>query len=338
MKLWLYSVAIILSLFFCTASAIDSNLNYPVREFVVDTDGDVDDIIALSYLLQRRDIKIRAILIESNGAAHCKPAFTTIIGLLRLTHHLEVPVACGIKTPAYSRHQFTPKFRHLVDTFSYMLLHHSRMLFSHQTAKELLIKTLRASNKPVDLLVLGPMTSLANALQQHPEIKNKIRKIYAMGGAIYVPGNIDEREKNNKVAEWNIYLDPYSAKIVFHSGIPIVLIPLDITNQVPMTKEFYMQLKHRHVTPVAKFVFQLFNQRKQYMLTHHWYFWDPLAAVIAINNNIANCKILPLTVKLIPETQSGATVVNQQYGSPIQVCLKINEKKFQSVFLQGLNS
>ena len=79
-----------------------------------------------------------------------------------------------------------------------------------------------------------------------------------MGGAIETRGNLIVQgftdDLQNKVAEWNIYIDPVAANKVFTSGIPITLIPLDATNQVPVTLDFTAEFKRKATSPEAKFI------------------------------------------------------------------------------------
>lgn len=90
-------------------------------------------------------------------------------------------------------------------------------------AVEFLIRTLRNSEEPLILIVTGPMTNIATALEKAPDIKNKIDRIILMGGAILEPGNITSS------AEFNVYVDPEAAKIVFRSGCELYLVSLDAT-------------------------------------------------------------------------------------------------------------
>jgi pyrimidine-specific ribonucleoside hydrolase len=80
-----------------------------------------------------------------------------------------------------------------------------------------------------------------------------------MGGAVKVPGNLQVPgvQIDNRVAEWNIYVDPHAAAVVFESGAPITLVPLDATNDAPLTMAFYKRLEADHTTPEADFVYQV---------------------------------------------------------------------------------
>ena len=103
-----------------------------------------------------------------------------------------------------------------------------------------LIERLKQQNRPVRILALGPLTNLAEALQRSPSVSHAIDEVVIMGGAIRVPGNLGDGglfKTTNKTAEWNMFVDPLAALIVFRSGIRIRLIALDATNTVPIGAE-----------------------------------------------------------------------------------------------------
>jgi pyrimidine-specific ribonucleoside hydrolase len=191
----------------------------------------------------------------------------------------------------------------------------------------------------VTILAIGPLTNLAEAIKRSPDIKKNIQMIYVMGGAINVPGNLNITEftTQNMTAEWNIYLDPYAASIVFSAKIPVSLIPLDVTNTVPIDWNFYQKLKHRHTTQAANFVYELFRHNEKYLQTQKWFFWDPLAAVLATDQSFATWQQQPIQILLTPESQSGAMIINKKIGNPIRICTQVNKKYFETLLLNTIN-
>ena len=98
-------------------------------------------------------------------------------------------------------------------------------------AVDFIIETLRAHDAgTVTLCPLGPLTNIATALQKAPDIAEKVQEIVLMGGGYFEGGNI------TPTAEFNIYVDPQAADIVFKSNIPIVVMPLDVTHKALVTK------------------------------------------------------------------------------------------------------
>ena len=103
------------------------------------------------------------------------------------------------------------------------------MDLQHQFAVDWIVETLLAAeDNGITVCPVGPLTNIALALQQAPEITAKIKEIVLMGGAYWEGGNV------TPVAEFNIYVDPQAADIVFRSGVPIVALPLDVTHKALM--------------------------------------------------------------------------------------------------------
>jgi purine nucleosidase len=100
------------------------------------------------------------------------------------------------------------------------------MPLQDQHAVDYIIETLRAEETDtVTLCPLGPLTNIATAFERAPDIVERVQEVVLMGGAYFQVGNI------TPAAEFNIYVDPEAAKIVFESGVPIVVMPLDVTHK-----------------------------------------------------------------------------------------------------------
>jgi purine nucleosidase len=94
-----------------------------------------------------------------------------------------------------------------------------------------MVRVLREAPEPVTLMVTGPLTTVATALDMAPDIESKIKEIVWMGGALNVPGNVEKSLEAGQdgSAEWNVYWDPVSAQRVWQTQIAIVMCPLDLT-------------------------------------------------------------------------------------------------------------
>ena len=104
------------------------------------------------------------------------------------------------------------------------------------SAVEMMVRVLREAKEKVTLVALGPLTNVALLIKSYPEYLHKIEAISLMGGGID-HGNI------TKDAEFNIYVDPEAAEIVFSSNLPIIMCGLDVTEQVEVQKEAYEYLR-----------------------------------------------------------------------------------------------
>jgi inosine-uridine nucleoside N-ribohydrolase len=212
---------------------------------------------------------------------------------------------------------------------------------SDQSAVEMLTAKIKTMPEKVTILALGPLTNLAEALQSAPEIKDNIEKLVIMGGAVDVPGNVGFSNAgiDNYVADWNIYVDPRSACIVFQSGVPVDLVPLDATNQVPVTLTIIDRLKYARNTPEARFVYDVLSETNyfDFIRSGRYYLWDTLAAAILTDASLANFETRSLTVIEEEGNQSGRTLASET-GAPVRVAVEVDVERFWHSFLDTLNT
>jgi len=169
---------------------------------------------------------------------------------------------------------------------------------SELSAPDLIIDILQNSNEPVAIVAVGPLTNIAEALQKEPGISAKVKDIYVMGGAVNVDGNVGKSGVgiDNEHAEWNIYIDPVAANIVFNSGAPVTLVPLDATKDVPVTRNFYKALEKNQNTPSAKFVYEMLTANLDFVDSGGFQFWDTLTSAVFTDESIATFKEIQLSV------------------------------------------
>ncbi|MFM9126244.1 MAG: nucleoside hydrolase, partial [Solirubrobacterales bacterium] len=184
-------------------------------------------------------------------------------------------------------------------------------------------KTLRSASKPVSVLSIGAMSNIAEVLTEEPRLAGKIRRIVAMGGAVDVPGNIRVHgftdDSPNTVAEWNLYIDPPAAKIVFDSSVPLEIVPLDATNKVPLTRSFIDRFQAGTTGADSRFIYRVFNHVSTDTSAGEYFHWDPLAAAIADKPGLCEVREKrPLTVMSTatgPATKAGFPARNW-FGRP----------------------
>jgi len=154
---------------------------------------------------------------------------------------------------------------------------------------------------------------------------------------VHVPGNLDGNVTGNTAAEWNIYIDPHAANVVFASGVPVTLVGLDATNNAPLTMDFLQNLEINQKTNATKFIHSVLNQMQDSIRSGTYYFWDPLSAVILVDNNLATYQQYPICVEETEGTESGRTEVKD--GCPqMKVTISVDAGRFEQVFLDALNS
>ncbi len=201
------------------------------RKIIIDTDPGQDDAIAiLLALASPEEIEVLGItavagnvplsLTEKNARIVCE-----------LAGKPQVRVFAGCDAPL-SRPLITAEHVHGKTGLDGPVLPDPQMPLQAQHGVDFIIETIRnAPPKTITLCPLGPLTNIASALLKAPDITERIEEIILMGGAYFEVGNITPS------AEFNIYVDPEAADIIFKSGISLTVMPLDVTHKALVTKE-----------------------------------------------------------------------------------------------------
>lgn len=129
----------------------------------------------------------------------------------------------------------------------------TRTVVQRKSAVDFIIDTVKANPNEITILAIGPLTNIALAVKKNPEIVPLIKKIIYMGGAVDVPGN------TTKAAEFNWWFDPEAAQFVVRLPIPQVVVPLDVTDTVFLTKPIYDRIAHPAKPTAVTEVFRKLN-------------------------------------------------------------------------------
>jgi len=197
-----------------------------VKPIIIDCDPGVDDAIALMLALRSPELAVQAITVVAGNV----PLALTQRNARQICELLgrdDVPIYAGCPRPLV-RSLITAADIHGKTGLAGATLPSPQLPLQPTHAVSFLIDTLRSTEAPLTLATLGPLTNLAVALVQAPDIIQGIDRIVMMGGGI-THGNI------TPVAEFNIYVDPHAAQVVFDAGIPLTFLSLDITHQVLTT-------------------------------------------------------------------------------------------------------
>jgi purine nucleosidase len=202
-------------------------------------------------------------------------------------------------------------------------------------ADELITKLARQHPNDLTLIAVGPLTNVALALHRDLEGMKKLKEVVIMGGALRVKGNV------TPYAEFNIFVDPLAAKMVFESGLPITLVPLDVTHQVCLTLDVIEERVKPLNNPFSQFVVEAtqYNSHMQRFLENSevFYLHDPLAVGVAINQDLVGMEELSVDVGTEEGEYYGQTK-EAQGGPKVNACLSVNSKTFLELFLSKLSS
>ena len=201
------------------------------RQILIDTDPGLDDAVAIMLAFAASDELEVLGLVAVAGNLPLPQTERNARRICELVERRDVPVYAGCARPLL-RALATAEQVHAETDRERLLLPEPTMLLQAQHGVDFLIETLRAAAADtITLCALGPLTNLSIALLKAPEIADKIRELVIMGGACFELGNV------TPAAEFNIHLDPHAAAIVLDSGVPITMIPLDVTHHLLSTPE-----------------------------------------------------------------------------------------------------
>ena len=200
------------------------------RKIIIDTDPGQDDAFAILLALASPELQVLGLTAVAGNVPLALTTRNTRI-ICELAGRPDMRVFAGCDRPL-KRKLVTAEHVHGKTGLDGPALPEPTMPLDPQHGVDFIIDTLR--NEPahsVTLCPLGPLTNIATAFVKAPDIVGRVRQIVLMGGAYFEVGNI------TPAAEFNIYVDPEAAEVVFKSGISLVVMPLDVTHKVLTTRK-----------------------------------------------------------------------------------------------------
>lgn len=229
------------------------------RRIIIDTDPGVDDAMAIFYALSAPGLEVLG-LTTVYGNVGVELAGTNAVRLLEIAGRPEIPVALGASRPMTRPYRGVVDFVHGSNGQGDAPLDPPRGRPVPERATEFLIDRLRAHPGEITLVALGPLTNLALALIEAPDIARLAREVVIMGGNLTVPGNA------SVAAEANILNDPEAADLVLSAGWPVVMIGLDVTHRIRMTPDDLQRIyaipspEGRHLAQIVPFYHRFYAQ------------------------------------------------------------------------------
>lgn len=301
------------------------------QSVIIDTDAGSDDYMAIAFLLARNDVKIEAITVV-NGLAHVEPGVRNIEALIKLSGKTGIPVYPGRATPLAGANAFPAEWRKTSDDLPGVTLPRDNTVARREPALAYYQNRLK---RPARILALGPLTNLAEALKANPAFATNITELVYMGGAVRVPGNLADGgffKTPNRTAEWNVFIDPTAADLVFRAVKTIKLVPLDVTNRVPIRMSHLADFAAgANSTPLGQFMNQLLKVDEPMVRAQFFYAWDPLAAVALVEPKLLSYTPTALEIRLNGPME-GRTVEIFKGRPNVQAALGGERPTFPQIF------
>ncbi|MEO7588701.1 MAG: nucleoside hydrolase [Arachnia sp.] len=302
------------------------------QAIIMDVDTGIDDSLALLYLLASPEAEILAITCTSGNVPARQVAINNL-AWLELCGSPEIEVALGSEVPVLAP-LVTTEETHGPQGIGYAELPAPSRQISSRHATEVWIELARSRPGEITGLVTGPLTNLALALRIEPELPRLLKRVVIMGGAFNHAGN------TLPTTEWNVAVDPESAKMVFDafSGLPVdrrpVVCALDVTEQIEMKPEHIAEIGRRagstpdetidetdangtlstasnqvvrYLTDAVRFYMEFHKAHNQGFIAH---MHDPFAAAIALHPELGSTRPATVDVELAGSLTRGQTVAD----------------------------
>ena len=298
---------------------------------LIDTDPGCDDALALMLAIRSNRFDIKAITTVA-GNTTIEKTTRNAQYLLKLLQKEEIPVYSGASKPL-SRELILAEVHgdeglgEIIPEIPYSLT---------QNAPERIV-SLVESFPEIILIALGPLTNIAAAIRLNSEIMKKVKKLVIMGGAINVEGN------KNRVAEFNMFIDPEAAEIVLNFSIKKVFVPLDVCNTAPLFPEDLERINNpplketlkKILWPYMDKLFERENGIKAALM------YDPLTMYYLINPDAFTLKSYDLRIETQGNLTRGMTVPERRIKmlkeNNVEVAMAVSAEAFKEDFIAILS-
>jgi inosine-uridine nucleoside N-ribohydrolase len=306
-----------------------------MHRIIVNTDPGIDDAMALLYVLCSPEALVEAIM-SSHGNVSVEVATQNVFEILRISELPDLPeVAQGVASPDQEPTLATNI--HGKDGLGGWRMNQPPSFgkLSKLTAPQLIGSIARQHPNEVTLVALAPLTNLSLALRQDPVGFRMLKEIVMMGGTVLQPGNV------TAVAEFNIYLDPEAARAVLNSGVPTVLVALDVTERAQLTPSLLDGWLRERSDLRARFL---------RCICSHWFAsslretgWeglhlhDPLTMAIALDRSLATTRRMKVDVEVCGQLTRGMLIAERRGwissgGENVEICVDIDTERFLTSF------
>ncbi len=320
------------------------------KRVVIDTDSGVDDALALLLALLSPELQVEAISTVSGNVPLDQATINAALILSLLDFRLPLILARGAAEPL-ERGLITAQHIHGWDGLGELNRFKNsdgspRYLYPQlpqdlPDATEVLLDLLKRYPDELSLITLGPLTNLAEVLRADKRRVKRLREVVIMGGAVTVCGNI------RPAAEFNIFVDPHAAQRVFESGLPIKLVPLDVTERIRLGPMEIENLAQNMDEPLGRFLSDATSKAMEYMKQMRGveaiFLHDPLAVGVAIDPSMVETILLHIDVETHEGITQGMTLadlraIRDDLKQPpnLHAALDVDTKLFLAFFKERL--
>ncbi len=314
-------------------------MTYPLmdpKRIIIDTDPGVDDAFTFLLVLASPEIKLEA-LTTTQGNVTVDKATRNALSVLELGGAGHIPVTQGSVLPLIQPLRASAHV-HGESGIGNAKLPEPQAKPVPGHAVDYLIERVLAEPNKISIFAIGPLTNIAMAIRKEPAFAKAVKELVIMGGAIQEGGNM------TPLAEFNIYVDPHAAHIVFHSGIPITLIPLDVTHKCLLKQEHVDRLI-KIDSPVTRFLkdaIDVYLKASIELGYEGCALHDPLTLATIIAPKLLTLKDYYVDVDISGGVSMGKTLADifnvTKKAANMKVAMDVRGEDFIELFLQRIET
>ena len=305
------------------------------KKILIDTDPGIDDSLAILLALASPELSLEGIS-TVHGNCSLEQATTNGLSILELAQASHIPLAKGCELPLVQPSLLAPE-THGNTGLGYAKLPEPRTKPVSMHGSDFLIEKILSNPGEMTLVAIGPLTNVALAIRKEPRIVSALKELIIMGGAIRHEGN------TTALAEFNTYVDPHAAHIVYHASIPTTLVPLDVTYQCVLTSQDVERLQKLD-SSIPGFIK---DTTDFYMEYHDSYqgirgcvINDPLALALTFAPELCDYQELPVNVEISSGVSTGKTFADfynyEKKPANMKVALGVRPRDFIELFLERM--
>lgn len=283
-----------------------------MKPIVIDTDPGIDDAAAILFALASGALDVRAITTVSGNLTADRGA-ANALKILDLAGARDIPVAQGPLKPLVRPYPRDP-FSHGRDGLAELDFPDSVRTLDPRFAPDLILDTVNGSAELVTILAIGPLTNIALALIKDPDLPRKVAELIIIGGAFgFHAAGATRATGDNPASEWNVYVDPEAAQLVFEAGFNLTALGLDVAAHPDVA----LGERHRAIlaaagTPQADFLGDVTRFVEKRGFRSYCGLIDSLAVAAAIDPSIVTLEEVAVAVETESRLSRGQTIVDRR--------------------------
>ncbi|MFP3260415.1 MAG: nucleoside hydrolase [Sulfolobus sp.] len=306
------------------------------RHFVIDCDTAEDDIMSL-FMLIRNGVSVEGVTIVEGNISY-EQEINNALWALEFIKGEDIKVYPGSDRPLVKNFRSVEEV-HGKGGIGDKIVKPQRLRAENKKAVDAIVELADRYAGKLEFLAISPLTNLALAYLKDKSIVDKIKKVWVMGGTVWGRGNI------TPVAEYNIWVDPDAAKIVFNSGFNITMVPWDVIVNYPIDDDTWEKIK-RMGTQMSKFYVEIYSHYREYSMKNEKIGGTPhpdlITTAVALNKDVIkksekhyvdveNCDCLTRGMTVIDYLSIWKKEPN------VEVVYEINKGKFLEMLFDLLN-